>query len=115
VSRVDDEVDNVRRHLDEHFLETLDGRALGRRFEVSSNYPARRFREKHGMTMQRYLLSRRIEWARHLITTTRMPLKAVAIEAGLGNPQYFHRQFRLVTGRSPSEERALSVGKATDG
>lgn len=109
--KIDDKLDRVRRHLDEHFRENVDVAALARRFEVSQNYLARRFRERHGMTMQRYLLSNRVELARHLLTATQMPIKAVAIEAGLSNPQYFHRQFRAVTGHSPSEERALAAAE----
>lgn len=110
--RVDGDLGKVRRYLDEHFRESLDVPALARRFGVSQNYLARRFRANHGLTLQRYVLSRRIEFARHLLNVTRLPLKAVAIESGLSNPQYFHRQFRLATGRSPSEERnrALETG-----
>lgn len=109
--KTDDKLDRVRRHLDEHFRDPLDVPALARRFEMSQNYLARRFRERHGMTMQRYLLCNRVELARHLLNTTQMPIKAVAIESGLSNPQYFHRQFRSVTGRSPSEERILAAIK----
>lgn len=110
-NRTDDVLHRVREHLDTHFRESLDAPALARRFEVSQNYLARRFRERHGMTMQGYLLNRRVELARHLLAATMMPLKAVAIEAGFGNPQYFHRQFRRVTGYSPSEERLRGAGK----
>lgn len=106
---VDADLGKVRRHLDEHFREALDVPALARRFGVSQNYLARRFRARHGLTLQRYVLGRRVEFARHLLNVTRLPLKAVAIESGLGNPQYFHRQFRLATGHSPSEERARAV------
>ena len=108
-SKVGDKLDQVRRHLDEHFHENVNVATLARRFEVSQNYLARHFKERHGMTMQRYLLRNRVELARHLLTATQMPIKAVAIESGLSNPQYFHRQFRSVTGRSPSEERVLAT------
>ncbi len=110
-TRVDAALDEVRRQLDEHGREPLDVPALARRAGVSQNHLSRRFRAKHGMTLQRYLLGRRIELARHLLAVTRLPLKAVAIEAGLGNPQYFHRQFRRATGHSPSEERKLSAAQ----
>ncbi len=108
-TRLDGVLDAVRRQLDEHYREPLDVPALARSFEVSQNHLARRFRIQHGMTLQRYVLGRRIELARHLLGHTRLPLKAVAIEAGLGNPQYFHRQFVQVTGHSPSEERELAL------
>ena len=86
----------------------MAGPALAKRFGVSQNYLARRFRARHGMTLQRYLLGRRIEFARHLLNSTELPVKVVAIEAGLGNPQYFHRQFVRAVGHSPSQERVLA-------
>ncbi len=104
-SRVDGVLDEVRRHLDKHYREPLQIPALARAFAVSQNHLARCFRARYGTTVQGYVLSRRIELARHLMATTRLPLKAVAIEAGLGNPQYFHRQFVRMVGHSPSEEK----------
>lgn len=111
-TRVDGALEAVRRHLDEHYREVLDVPALAREMGVSQNYLARKFRAQHGMTLLRYVLGRRVELARHLLAATRMPLKAVAIEAGLGNPQYFHRQFRAIVGHSPSVERELAAGTA---
>lgn len=113
-ARVDGVLEEVRRHLDEHYREPLDVPGLARRLGVSQNHLSRRFRSRHGMTMHRYVLGRRVELARHLLTVTRLPIKAVAIEAGLGNPQYFHRQFRSATGRNPSAERSLTLQTGGD-
>lgn len=107
ISRVEADLERVRHYLDAHQREALVLPELARRFGISQNYLARRFRQRHGMTIQRYLLSRRIDHARHLLVATELPLKAVAIEAGLGNPQYFHRQFVRMVGHSPSRERLL--------
>ncbi len=107
-TRVDGVLEQVRQHLDGHYREPLDVPAMARGAGVSQNHLSRRFRARHGLTLQRYVLGRRIELARHLLTTTRMPIKAVAIEAGLGNPQYFHRQFVQTVGHSPSRERAVA-------
>ncbi len=112
-TRVDGALEAVRRWLDEHYREPLDVPALARQVGVSQNHLSRRFRARHGMTLQRYVLGRRVEFARHLLAATQMPLKAVASEAGLGNPQYFHRQFVLATGHSPSEARELAVRAGT--
>jgi len=111
-TRLDGAVDAARQWLDEHYREAVEVPALARKFGVSQNHLSRRFRAQHGMTLQRYVLGRRIELARHLLAHTQMPLKAVAIEAALGNPQYFHRQFVAATGRSPSEERERAGSSA---
>jgi AraC-like DNA-binding protein len=107
-TRVGGIVEQLRRHLDESYRKPLDVSQVARHVGVSQNYLARQFQARHGMTMKRYVLGRRIELARHLLASTRLPIKAVAIESGLGNPQYFHRQFRLITGRNPSEERRIA-------
>lgn len=104
-------LDEVRRHLEDNYRRPLSMPALARRFGLSQNYLARQFRRRHGMTIQRYVIGLRVEFARHLLTVTQLPLKAIAVEAGLSNPQYFHRQFRRATGHSPSEERAWAAAK----
>lgn len=106
--RVDEALEKARRALDEQGRGPLDVPALAAQVGVSQNHLSRQFRARYGMTLQRYLLRRRIELARHLLAVTRLPLKAIAIETGLGNPQYFHRQFRRATGHSPSEERKVN-------
>lgn len=109
VSRVDANLEPVRSYLDAHQREPVSLPTLAKRFGISQNYLARRFRQRHGMTIQRYLLSRRIDHARHLLVATDLSLKAVAIEAGFGNPQYFHRQFVRMVGHNPSRERLLRM------
>lgn len=106
--RVEGAMERVRRYLDDHYRESIRVPLLAKNAGVSQNYLARRFREEQGMTLQRYLLGRRIDLARHLLAFTDMPVKAVAIDAGLGNPQYFHRQFVRAVGHSPSRERELA-------
>lgn len=107
-------LDDVRRHLEENYRKPLVVPAVARKFGLSQNYLARQFRRRHGMTMQRYVMALRVEFARHLLTVTQLPLKAIAVEAGLSNPQYFHRQFRRATGHSPSEERAWARPPPTE-
>lgn len=75
---------------------------LARQVELSQNYLARRFRQRYGMTIPRYLLSRRIENARHLLLVTDLPIKRIAARVGLPDPQHFNKHFRKLTGKSPS-------------
>lgn len=84
----------------------LDVPALARRVGMSQNYLARRFRERYGVTMQRYLLRARIEHAQLLLTDTTLPIKDIATRVGLPDPQHFNKQFRRVAGASPSAMRA---------
>ena len=72
---------------------------------MTQNYLARMFRKRFGMTIPRYLLNRRIDYARHLLTTTNIPIHRVAARVGLPDPQHFNKQFRKLVGTSPSHAR----------
>lgn len=74
---------------------------------LSQNYLAHHFRQRYGMTIPRYLLHRRIELAQDLLQRTALPVSDIAQRAGLGDPQHFNKQFRRLTGHSPSAYRKL--------
>src|SRR5258708_6796885 len=56
-------VERAAAHLDQRFSEPLDVPTLARSVRLTQNYLAHRFRAHYGMTLQRYLLARRIEHA----------------------------------------------------
>jgi len=98
-------LEQLQRLLDERFPEPWTVPALAEKVGLSQNYLAGLFHRRNGMTIQQYLLHRRIELAHHLLTTTRKPIKEIAHEVGLPDPHYFNKQFRRLTGRSPSAAR----------
>lgn len=71
----------------------------------SANALSRLFRQQYGMTILHYLLLRRMELARHLLLSTRLPILEIGRKVGIPDPQYFNKQFRRVTGQSPSMYR----------
>lgn len=72
---------------------------------MSQNYLAKLFREHFGLTISQYILNRRIETARVLLRSTNLPVKQVAVRVGIADAQYFNKQFRRITGVSPTELR----------
>ena len=82
---------------------------LADRAQLSQNYLARAFRARYGMTVPHYVLRRRIELARHLLTTSRLSIKQVAAEVGLPDIQHFNKQFRRLAGVSPTAYRAAAL------
>ncbi len=96
--------------LQTRFAEPLYVPDLADEMEMSQNPLARVFRNWYGMTIQRYLLARRIDTARHLLTTSSIPVHRVATRVGIDDRQYFNKQFRRVTGMSPSAYRARGMG-----
>ncbi|MDD4745594.1 MAG: helix-turn-helix transcriptional regulator, partial [Eubacteriales bacterium] len=61
----------------------------------------RQFTRAVTMTPLAYLTRVRIEQARELLLTTRMPVSEVAPACGFESPSYFSRIFRSLTGQTP--------------
>jgi len=91
----------ARRALDRPLdLDSWAGGAL-----MSRRTFTRRFRERTGESPGRWLLRQRIELARTLLETTRLPVDEVAERSGLGSAVSLRRHFRDVLGTSPRRHR----------
>jgi transcriptional regulator GlxA family with amidase domain len=102
----------LERHLlrardlaDAHYAEPLDIEVLARAAHVSPRHFSRSFRGAFGETPYQYLLSRRIERARHLLRTTDMRVAEVCVAVGFTSVGSFTTTFRRHVGVSPTEYR----------
>lgn len=111
----DDRSSEVRAHLkmeqaqhflDEHFAEPMVLKDVARRFGVSSSTFLRRFRKVTGRTFGDYLLSRRIDEARRLLSTTTMSMEQIAQNSGFNSASYFIQAFRRLQGTTPGKYRS---------
>jgi AraC-like DNA-binding protein len=98
-------VERVAAIVHTRFTEPLTIPELADEVGMTQNYLARMFRRRFGVTIPRYLLTRRIEYARHLLTTTNIPIHRVAQRVGLPDAQHFNKQFRKLLGVNPSQAR----------
>jgi AraC-like DNA-binding protein len=73
---------------------------------------ARQFRLMCGTSPYRYLLMRRLDFARHQLTQGRS-LVEVALEAGFADQAHFSRMFKATFGITPALYRALRVPKSS--
>ena len=104
-SRVENAMLTLIELIDTRLKEALAIPSLAEEAGLSQNYLARAFRQRYGMAMPRFILLRRIELARHLLVTSKASVKQVAHEVGLADVQHFNKQFRRLTGVSPSAYR----------
>lgn len=72
---------------------------------VSEAHFARSFKLAFGVPPHRYLLSRRIERAMALLRETNLPITEIAFQTGWNSLGTFGRQFRDITGKSPTDVR----------
>ncbi len=96
----------ARAILEAEFREQLVIGAVARRLHVSAAHLREQFHSTYGEPPIAYLLTRRLVRAKELLQDGRIPIGQVAELCGFRDPFYFSRQFRLRTGRTPSDWRA---------
>ncbi len=84
---------------------------LARVSGVSPAHFARAFRQAFGMPPHRYLLTRRVERAAALLRETDASITDIAFQTGWSSLGSFSRTVRDITGKTPTELRALAVAR----
>ncbi|HEY3328502.1 MAG TPA: AraC family transcriptional regulator [Capsulimonadaceae bacterium] len=101
----------VKEIIDRSFATELDVAKLARQVYVSPDYLRQVFRREFGTPVIHYLIGRRIDHARLLLSGTDTAVVAIAEECGFNDSHYFSRMFKKATGQSPIAYRESSRGK----
>jgi AraC-like DNA-binding protein len=101
-------IERVAAIIDARFQKPVSVRRIAREVGKSQNYVARRFRERFGMTILQYALTRRIAHARFLLESTDLSIRRIAERVGIDDPQYFNKQIRRRLGNNPSTVRSAA-------
>lgn len=92
--------------IDRNYAKSLTVAVLARRAKLSPFHFIRAFRSATGLTPHQYLRERRLDRARHLLSTTSMPVTEVCEAVGFTSLGSFSTLFRRATGQSPNAFRA---------
>lgn len=92
----------IRRHYAEP---SLDLATIAEHFGYSGNYFSSRFKLVLGKNFKDYLTNTRVRAACNLLESTALGVREVARRVGYGNDVALYRNFRQVTGMTPSEYR----------
>jgi AraC-like DNA-binding protein len=91
--------------IDARYAEPLDVQALARRAHTSPAHFSRRFKHTFGETPHQYLLTRRIERAKHLLRETDRSVTAISLDVGFQSLGSFSSKFKAIVGGNPTEYR----------
>jgi AraC family transcriptional regulator len=94
--------DYVKAHLDKKIIL----RDMARQAGLSPSHFSRLFRRSAGTTPHQYVLERRIDHAKSLMTDSRHSLLDIAIATGFRTHQHFSKVFQRITGHSPRQYRS---------
>lgn len=98
-------VDELRRYIDMHYQEDIRRSDLADLVYLNTDYISRIFKKETGISISNYLIQKRVEVAKKLLTQSKLPINTVSIHVGYSNFSYFTKMFRENAGCSPLEYR----------
>ncbi|GAA3565565.1 AraC family transcriptional regulator [Marinobacter xestospongiae] len=100
----------LNRLIDQRIAEPLDNRQLAHLLNMSVSRLHRLFVMEFEATPQQYIMSRRMEWARHWLKLSQKPVGVIALDLGFADTASFSRAFQRCCGVSPSRFRQQQPG-----
>jgi two-component system response regulator YesN len=94
---------NVEQYISDNLKEELDLEKTAAKFNLSSYYFSRSFKEAIGYNFSDYINMLRIKKAKELLKNDYMSIKEVGYEVGYSDPNYFSKVFKKYEGISPKE------------
>lgn len=95
----------VINHIDRHYTQDVSMQEMAAMAGLSTTHFNARFREILRMSPTEYLLSRRIQHARRLLTGTSNSIVEIGAAVGFYDQSHFTKRFRKVTGLTPRAYR----------
>jgi len=105
LSRKNNRALRAQRIIEDHLNDDLDIGSIARDVYVSPDYLRQLFRREFGESILHYIIRKRIELARTLLTTSDEPVYKIAEECGYADPYYFSRIFKKEAGMTPTQYR----------
>lgn len=98
-------LEQVRNYLDEHYTEKFSLDELAEEFFISKFHLSREFKNRYGITLNHYVIGKRITLAKKLLRFSTYTLEEIAGECGFYDASYFNKQFKKSEGISASDFR----------
>lgn len=96
---------NLKEYIDDHYTEDLSVKTLCEHFFISKARLYTLSMDAFGMGSSEYILQKRIEKARHLLSSSDKNIYLIAEESGFRDSNYFTRIFKKSVGMTPGQYR----------
>jgi len=99
------QLNQVKEYIEENLSEELSIANLASVALMSEFHFARIFKATTGESPHRYVIQRRIERAKVLLSVTQLAIAEIAYRVGISNQSHFTAQFRKFVGTTPKQYR----------
>ncbi|MCR8659393.1 AraC family transcriptional regulator [Paenibacillus endoradicis] len=96
-------------YLDKHYREPIMFQEIADMFGISGGQLTRLFKKKEGMSLQEYLIQRRIEAACHELKHTEATIREIATGSGFADEKNLFRMFKKYYKMTPSDYRKINA------
>lgn len=110
--RKKDNIENIKRYLDEHYMDAITLDQLADMAYLSKYHFIRSFTAYTGMPPYQYLKSLRLNRARHLLLLTTYSIEEISFQTGFMSSKNLIRAFKQATGLTPEKYRVDMRGKS---
>lgn len=113
-SKKQESYENILNYIEKHYAQDLSLASLSEKFDLSSYYICRLFKEFNKTGLITHLTQYRISMAKtHLLLTPTASIKSIAAQIGFSNSSYFISTFKKFEGMTPLMFRQVYGHSAT--
>lgn len=95
----------IRKYLDEHYTKKFSLDELSEHFFISKYHLSREFKNHFGITLNRYVIAKRLTMAKKLLRFSDLTLEEIAGKCGFYDTSYMNKQFKSSEGIGASDFR----------
>ncbi len=106
-SASDIRVAKIINYIENHYDQDLSNEFLANKACMSTNSFSRLFKNEIGVSLQKYIKKKRIDYACMLITHTSMSIDEIAFKTGFSNRFHFTRVFHEIIKTTPAKYKIL--------
>lgn len=81
---------------------------------IDYSFMSNLFSEFEGKTIEHFIIEQRIERAKEFIVYNELTLSQISYELNYSSPQHLSRQFKKITGLTPSQFKRIKIRKKLD-
>ena len=100
-------VHKTKKYIENHISEEISMEDLAKNVHLNADYLTRIFKKEVGISISKYIINRKMEIAKKLLTETNMAIGEIALEVGYFNYSSFNRIFSKTVEMSPQEYKSL--------